>query len=259
MDDKRRVLVSAAIVCVVLLAVLSSFLPNIFSKPPEVVVADPNATASQPSGPEDTSDPHGVVVSVNPRTVQAVIARLERYESYSRSLEVEYFDDEGRSLGAAAIQVWAEGGWLRSSAALSTGTVENAIVGDGTLWLWYSGEDALYTGPADRLSADLLQRIPTYEDVLALDRADITDAGYVERGGVPCVYVESSDPLLGYTERWWVSETGGLLMAAETLKDGVVVYSMTSNEVVSPMEQSSAAFALPDGSQLYLPGARSSS
>ena len=253
MDDKKRILVSAAIVCVVLLAVLSSFLPNIFLKPPEVVVADPNDTSSLPPEPGDTSEPHGVIVDVTPQTVQSIIAGLERYESYSRGMTVEYFDDDGQSLGVTNIQVWADGGWLRSSAALSSGAVENAIVGNGTLWLWYGSERTLYTGPADRLSDDLLQYIPTYEDVLALDRDSITAAGYVERGGVPCIYVEAKGSLSGYLERYWISETGGLLMAAETEKDGVLIYSMASNEVVSPMEQSAAAFTLPDGTVLYAP------
>ncbi len=259
MDDKRRIILSALIVGVVLLAVLSSFLPNIFFKPPDVVVADPNATASPPPGEAGSPEPNGVVVAVSPETVQSVVSSLKRYESYSRAMEVEYFDDAGRSLGVTDIQVWADGGWLRSTAAPTAGPVENAIVGDGTLWLWYGEDGAVYTGPAGRLSGDLLQRIPTYEDVLALDPDSITGADYVERGGVPCVYVESVDPLLGYTQRWWISETGGLLMAAETRKDGVTVYSMTSQEVVSPAERSASAFTLPDGTALYSPDAQSPS
>ncbi len=253
MDDKRRVLVSVAIVGVVLLAVLSSFLPSILSKPPEVVVADPNATPSIPSEVVDTPDPSGVVVSIGPQTVQSIVAELERYESYSRVIEAAYFDDAGQPLGTASIHVWTEAGWMRSSAELSAGTVENAILGDGTLWLWYGEDGPLYTGPAERLSGDLIQHIPTYEDVLALDKDDITAADYVDREGVPCVYVEAKTGLPGYVERYWISEAGGLLMAAETVKDGAVVYSMTSGEVVSPMEQSSGAFTLPDGTALYTP------
>ncbi len=258
MDDRKRILVSAAIVCVVLLAVLSSFLPNFFSRPPEVIVADPNATASPPPASGKPSDPEGVVVAVTPETVQRVIAGLERYESYSRAMAVEYFDDAGQSLGVTNIQVWADGGWLRSSAALPSGAVENAIAGEGSLWLWYGEEDLLYTGPAERIPGDLLQRIPTYEDVLEMDRDRITAADYVERDGVPCVYVEAEGGRPGYTERYWISETGGLLMAAETEKNGVVVYSMASGEVVSPMEQSAAAFTLPDGTVLYSPPAAAS-
>ncbi len=254
MDDKRKIILTVAIVGVVLLAVLSSFLPNIFFKPPEVIVADPDATESAPAEAEETTDPQGVVVAIGPQTVQGIIAGLERHESYSRAMEVEYFDGDGKSLGVTSIQVWADGGWLRSTAALASGMTENAIIGDNNLWLWYGEGEPLYTGTAEHLSTDLIQHIPTYEDVLKLDKADITDADYVERNGVPCVYVEAKNRLTGDLERYWISEAGGLLMAGETVKDGVVVYSMTSNEVVSPLSDAAGAFALPDGTVLHTLG-----
>ena len=59
--------------------------------------------------------------------------------------------------------------------------MENSIVGEGQLWLWYDQDNRVYAGPAEGMSADLIQRLPTYEDVLALDRDSIMDAGYVER------------------------------------------------------------------------------
>lgn len=255
MDDKRRGLLTVAIVCVVLLALVSSFLPNIFYKQPDIIVADPDATGSPDPLEQATPDAQGVVVEITPQTVQSVIALLERYESCRRTLTIEYFDDGGQSLGAASTQMWEDGGWVRASVAPASGPVENVILGEGTLWLWYEGEDAVYTGPADPMSADLAQRIPTYEDVLALDKEDILDAGYESREGVPCVYVEAKGALPGYTERYWVSETGGLLMAAETEKDGVTVYAMSSGAVVSPVEASAVdAFTLPDGTVLHTPG-----
>ena len=58
---------------------------------------------------------------------------------------------------------------------------------------------------------------------------------------------------LGYVERYWVSETSGLLMAAETEKDGELIYSMVSHEVISPLDQAAGVFSLPDGTQLYAP------
>ena len=60
-------------------------------------------------------------------------------------------------------------------------------------------------------------------------------------------------PELNYVERYWISETSGLLMAAETEKDGALIYTLSSREVVSPMEQATGIFSLPDGSQLYSP------
>ena len=252
MEDKKRTALAAVIIAVVLAAVLYSFFLNLFAQTPELVLADPDADRSAEPGGEPSGNQGGLTVEVSTRTVQSLIASLTRYESYSRSITVEYYD-AGQPMGTASAQVWADGGWTRTDLSLSSGQVEHTIVGDGQLWLWYDRETAVYSGPAEDLSADLLQRLPTYEAVLALEKDSITAAGYVERDGLPCVFVEAVTPELNYVERYWISETGGLLMAAETEKDGALIYALSSREVVSPMEQAAGIFALPDGTQLYTP------
>ena len=252
MEDKKRTALAAVIIAVVLAAVLYSFFLNLFAQTPELVLADPNVSGSVEPGGEPSGGQGGLMVGVSTRTVQSLIASLTRYESYSRSVTVEYYD-AGQSLGTVSAQVWANGGWTRSDLTLSSGRVEHTIVGDGQLWLWYDREEAVYSGPAEGLSADLVQRLPTYETVLALDKDSITAAGYVEWDGLPCVFVEAVTPELNYVERYWISETGGLLMAAEMEKDGALIYALSSREVVSPMEPAAGIFALPDGAQLYTP------
>ena len=238
MEDKKRTVMAIIIIAVVLAAVLYSFFFNLFSPTPHLELPDPNASQSLDPAGAESGRPAGVVVEVTPQTVQSLIASLERYESYRRTVSVEYFGPGGQSLGTVTAQVWADGGWSHS---------------DGGLWLWYEGGAAVYSGPADGRTADLSQRLPTYEDVLALNKSDITDAGYVERDGQPCVYVEAKAPL-GGIERYWVSETSGLLVAAETEQDGSVVYSMSARDVVSPLDQTEGIFTLPDGTALYEPG-----
>lgn len=252
MEDRKRTALAVVIIAVVLAAVLYSFFLNLFAPTPELVLADPDASGSvEPSG-EQSGGQGGLMVGVSPQTVQSLIASLTRYESYSRSVTVEYYD-AGQLVGTVTAQVWAEVGWIRSDLTLSSGRVEHTIVGDGQLWLWYDRETAVYSGPAEGLSTDLLQRLPTYEDVLALDKDSITAAGYVERDGLPCVFVEAVMPELNYVERYWISETSGLLMAAETEKEGTLIYALSSHEVVSPLAQTSGIFVLPDGTQLYTP------
>ena len=251
MEDRKRTALAVVIIAVVLVAVLYSFSLNLFAAIPELVLADPNATASEDPG-EDPDERGGVAVEVSTQTVQSLVASLARYESYSRSMTMEYFSG-GEPVGTVTAQTWVDYGWTRSSVTLGSGRVEHSIVGDGQLWLWYDQDSRVYAGPVEGLSADLIQRLPTYEDVLALDRDSITDAGYVERDGQSCVYVESVLPGLGYVERYWISETSGLLMAAETEKDGELIYSMVSHEVISPLDQAAGAFSLPDGTQMHTP------
>lgn len=250
MGEKKRTALAAVIIMVVVAAVLYSFFLNLFAPTPELVLADVDAAQSAGPGGEQSGQAGGVAVEVTPQTVQSLVACLERYGSYRRTVSAEYFF-RGEPAGTVTGQVWADGGWQRTSLTLSSGVVEHAIVGDGTLWLWQDQGQAVYSGPAGERAADLSQRLPTYEDVLALDRGQITGAGYVMRDGLPCVYVEAVRPEQGYVERYWISETSGLLMAAETEKDGALVYAMSSHEVVSPLDQTAGIFTLPDGTQLY--------
>ena len=252
MEDRKRTALAVVIIAVVLAAVLYSFSLNLFAQTPELVLADPNVDRSTGPGGEHTGGQSGLMVEVSTKTVQSLIASLTRYESYSSSITVEYYDN-GQAVGTVSAQVWAEFGWIRTDLTLSSGRVEHTIVGNGQLWLWYDSETAVYSGPAEDLSADLLQRLPTYEAVLALDQNSITAASYVERDGLPCVFVEAVTPELNYVERYWISESSGLLMAAETEKDGMLIYVLSFREVVSPMEQTAGIFALPDGTQLYSP------
>ena len=252
MEDRKRTALAAVIIAVVLAAVLYSFSLNLFAQMPELVLADSDASGSVEPNGEHSSGQGGLIVEVSTRTVQTLIASLTRYESYSRSVTVEYYS-AGKTVGAVSAQVWADGGWVRSDLTLSSGRMEHTIVGDGRLWLWYDREEAVWSGPAGDFSADLIQRLPTYETVLALDRDSITAAGYVERDGLPCVFVEAVTPELKYVERYWISETSGLLVAAETEKDGELIYVLASREVVSPLDQITGIFVLPDGVQLYSP------
>lgn len=252
MEDKKRTAMAVIIIAVVLVAVGYSFFFNLLAPTPHLQLPDPNASQSVDPEGEESGQMEGVVVEVAPQTVQSLIADLERYKSYRRTVAVEYFAADRESVGAITAQVWEEAGWIRTSTTLSSGAVEHSIVGEGTLWLWYDTERSVYSGSVDGKTADLMQRLPTYEDVLDLDKQDITAAGYVERDGQPCVYVEANAPL-GSVERYWVSVNSGLLVAAETEKDGVVVYAMTARDVVSPLDQTDGIFVLPDGTVLYPP------
>lgn len=250
MEDKKRTAMAVVIIVVVLAAVGYSFFLNLFAPTPKLELADPDAAQSADPVARHSGPLEGMVVEVKPQTVQSLIADLARYESYRRTVTVEYFEADGKPVGTLSAQVWADGGWVRASTTLSSGAVEHSIVGDGTLWLWYDRSGPVYSGPADGKTADLIQRLPTYEDVLALEKTDITAAGYEERNGQPCVYVEANG-LLGGVERYWISINSGLLVAAETEKDGTAVYVMTAQDVVSPLEQTAGIFVLPDGTALH--------
>lgn len=255
MEERKRTILAVVIALIVVAALLYSFGLNLFSRTPQLDLADPDAVESREPGGGDPAAEAGIPVEVTPTTVQSLVAHLSRYESYSRTVSVTYAWGDGQS-APAVVQIWADGGWVRTDTTLSSGLTECSIVGDGSLWLWYDdGRDdhtpRVYQGPAAEMTADLMQHLPTYENVLELDVSEITAAGYEEREGHPCVYIQAEQGELGYTRRYWISVTNGLLMAAETERDGVLTYSMRSNEVISPLAGKQNTFTLPDGTVLH--------
>ena len=212
---------------------------------------------SSPGQTEDDTNASGgdalTVIAVTPETVQSVIRdTLSRPDRYTRAVTIEDFWGEGES-GTTHADVWVDGGWTQTEAALPGGTVRYSIVGDGQFWLWYGGDRTALSGPADGHSADLEgQRIPTYEDVLELEQDAIAAAGYEEKGGLACIYVETGEDALGYVEKYWVSVDSGLLVCAEQWKGEELTYRMTSYAVSTDRTLFGLTeFALPDGTVLH--------
>lgn len=261
MEEKSRIKFIVIIALILAAAVFYSFAVNIVQEAPQVGLADVNPDPDAQETPSGALN--GVVqVEVTPETVQKVVETLDRYTSYSRTVSVEYLSG-GDVTGTVSAVVAVDGGWTSAAVTGQNGMVEHTIVGDGSRWLWFDDDVRYVQAPAEESSADLAQRLPTYEDVLAVDQSSITAADYVVREGLTCIYVEVEEPELGYFERFWVSVESGLLVAAETVKGDEVVYRMSSFEVVSPLsggEDGSGltevreVFTLPDGTELHQVG-----
>ena len=247
MERKKRNVVVVLIAAIIAVAVLSSFGLGLFAPDTAEIVLPTAVPSPTPGGEGDT-----VRVEVTPETVQSVIATLARPESYGRTVTIQDFWGE-EEIGTTTAQVWVDRGWTRTDAVWPGGTLRSSIVGGGQFWVWYGGDDEVLTGPADGSSADLEgQRIPTYETVLELDPASITAAGYEALDGLGCIYVET-DTGEGHAARFWVDDDSGLLVRAEQLTGGQVVYRMTAAALERPAP-SDASFTLPDGTVLHRVG-----
>ena len=249
MGERSRVKFIVLIALILAAAIVYSFSVSQFQDTPDVSLADPEQSQSMEQGGQELPD-STVLVEVTPDTVQNVIRTLNRYTSYRRTVTAEYLSG-GAVIGTLTATVAVDGGWTRCGVSEEGGRTEQTIVNRDTRWLWYGSSRDYAVLPAGEASADLAQRLPTYEDVLELDRRDITAASYVERGGLPCVYVEVRQRELRYLERFWISVESGLLVASETEKDGETVYRMSSYEVESPLSEVEDSFTLPDGTVLH--------
>jgi len=247
MERRNRNILVVLIAIVIAVAVFSSFGLSLFAGPTATITL-PTPAPTGGEAPGETQQGGGVRVEVEPGTVQSVIAAMSRLESYSRTVTTTL---EGAS---ATAKVWVDGGWTRSELTLPSGRVAYTIVGDGTVWRWYDGDRTAASWSGDSASVDIEgQRIPTYEDVLELDKDSITAAGYEEKNGLACVYVEVAVPELEQRERYWVSADNGLLHAAETETAQGVVWSMAAGTAEIPVSDT-ASFALPDGTVLHTVG-----
>ena len=246
MDQKKRTRTAVLITLIVVLAVLGSFAASVFSSRTAGVNLPtllPDSSTAGPSGQHDQR------VDVTPETVQAVIASLNRSQSYYRQLTAQTFWDGGSSV--TSTQVWADGGYTYCRTVLPSGAVRFSLSDGEALHYWYSGSRTYMTAPEGSLTGDLAQHIPTYEDVLALPADHIRDAGYGPYGDHPCIYVETFVDELSYLERYWISVETGLLVAAETCNNDRVVLSVNATAPVQTPCPTNVSFALPDGTVLH--------
>ena len=249
MEPKKRLLLAAAITVLIVGAMFTSFGRSLFAlNIPQVVLPQEGAASSSQQEEEQGSY---LRVEVTPETVQSVVAELARSESYYREVTVEDFWATGSS--SVLIRCWVDGGWSHSVQTLPSGLVRHDVVGEGTVYYWYEGSSAWLTVPADAYSADLSQRLPTYETVLALDPADIRSTGYELRGERACVFVEVDCGEEDRVERYWIGVDSGLLVSAETWRGEELLYRMTGyGDIQSPCPADSR-FTLPDGTVLHTP------
>lgn len=252
MDSRNRKIIVLAIILLIAGAMVASFGRSLFAlNTPEVILPDSSAVQDDPSGSGSQSERYQQV-SVNPRTAPAVVATLARPDSYYRELTVETFWDGGSS--SIPVQVWADGGWTHSRQVRPSGVIRHDLTGEDTLYYWYEGSSLYETAPADERSSDLAQHIPTYETVVELPPEEITAAGYELRGELPCIFVEVRSEGSPLVYRYWVSVDSGLLVSAETLEDGDLIYRMTAYSPVQTPCPADAQFRLPDGTTLHTVG-----
>ena len=250
MDSKNRLAIAIAITCLIVVAMFASFGRSLFLvNIPSVSLAQLNEDTSE--GGDSSAqgqDDQFWQVDVTPETVQSIVASLSRPESYYRELTVETLWSDGSH--STSVQFWQDGDWSHTRQILPSGAVRHDLTGEDTTYYWYEGSESYRSVPADEYSADLTQHIPTYEDVLDLDKDTITQTGYERRDVWPCVYlqVQVSDTVV---ERYWISTDTGLLVSAEREQNGQLVYRMTAYTQVQTPCPTTASFALPDGTELH--------
>lgn len=246
MKKFRVSLVSVAFLALIGL-VLLFLIRLMLHRPPELLL--PSTDASESAGVVAETEQETIRrVEVTPETVQMVIERMNRPDSYRSTFLIRRYWEGGS--GENTVDVRVSGNWMQVDT--SGENVRHVVTGGGKVWIWYAGS-SVYHGTTP-FSADEEQGIPTYEDVLLLDTAAIAAADYELWDTTPCVYVETARDSSGYTDRYWIDAGNGLLAAAERVFGDSVVYHM-SRLSVDTESDNGQPFTLPDGSVLYQPEA----
>jgi len=186
------------------------------------------------------------VVEITPDTVQQAIASMSRPNTYARTVSITTFWEGGAS--TEEIKTAVQGDILRTETVLSDASVRHLLTNGGICCIWYDDETAWRSFPAGSFTADTEQRIPTYEDILLLDKEEIAQAVYGEYEGVYCICVLTAADEDGYDTAYWISVESGLLVAAETRLHEETVYRMLALTLDNAPEES--RFLLPDGTKL---------
>lgn len=249
MSSKRMLIIVAASICFIALMVCVSFIVSNSSRSGiEVKLAD--VKSGEDGFDEYAAPAYESVqrVEITPDNVQTVIQTIDRPDTYNRMFSVESFWEGGSS--TKTLDVFAVG---ENTAMLVSGGErdKNIIVAGGSLYIWYTGDSDYYKGPADafgdaKRTSDEYQMLITYEDIIALPRDSILNAGYTEYGGELCVYVTYRSGDLDYITTCYISARLGLVTAAEIHDGDMMVYKMYSEQCVIG-EQDMSIFTLPDG------------
>ena len=244
MDKKRLAIFTAAfgivIVVVVLLLVRGTVRHSGHIQLPD---ASTGTGDGESGGSGESGDLQ--VLEIRPDTVQLAIEVMERPTVYSQRVTVETFWDGGS--GTESSSVYVQDSLLRMDTALAGGSMRHLLRGPGHTYIWYDESTDYAVLAAGDFTADAELRIPTYEDLLALDADQITDAGYGDYEGTYCIFASAGGED-GYETRYWIGTETGLLTACERYWEGELVYRMAASSL-SVGQVDASVFLLPDGEQ----------
>ena len=243
--DKKRLAMFTISFGVVILAVVILLVWGSVRRSGHIQLPEAGTGASDgQSGQEDGSG-NLTVVEIRPDTVQLAIEVMERPAVYTQRVSVETFWTGGS--GTENSSVWVQNGLVRMDTTTAGGSVRHLLRALEHAYIWYDEGTDYVTLEAGDFTADAELRIPTYEDILALDQDSITDAGYGNYEGVYCIYV-AADEGEGYVTHYWIGTETGLLTACERYWEETLVYRMTVSDLAVDQTED-AVFLLPDGEQ----------
>ncbi len=187
-------------------------------------------------------------VSVDKTNVKNIISAISRPEEYFSETKGTLFHTDGSA--EYMRKKWVKGDFSRVdviSSVTSQAVSVHYLYSPDSVYVWRPGDKTYYQTARGDFDADDTQMLMSYEDILNANDESIITAQNTLYDGNLCIYAEVKNPASGYTERYWVSTSTGLLLFGQTLDDeGTVIYTVTSTQI-DISAQDITLFNLPDG------------
>jgi len=189
---------------------------------PSISIPSPSPDSSVDGAGEDANR-----LEVSADTVQELLSTLEPLDVYCRGCQLFTYWEGGEA--EARISIWKDGDRFRVFHSQNN-VGRNTMLLDGQLHYWYEGSKQVFTVPVSGDGDALLDdyaRLISLDELMSLPKEDIIDAGYEEKCGENCIFVEyrSGDDRLC---RLYVSVDKGLLIAGEITEGGKIIYLLES-------------------------------
>ena len=202
--------------------------------PPELGTIDSNETL--------VSD----AVTVDRTNIKNLVAAMSRPTEYYSETQTILSHSKGSVTYRR--KCWVKGQLTRiDSLSVSDTVSERRIYSDKFVYIWVPGSRTCYKTARGDFHPDDDRMIMHYEDIINAKDEDIVTAQLTMYDGASCIYAEIKRAESGYTERYWVSVSTGLLIYGQTLDgNGSVICSVASTQT-DISTQSTDLFILPDG------------
>ena len=194
--------------------------------------------------PEEEDGVSFADITVTNDTVQAVIGSLERPAEYDLLLSNTLFLPDG-SQQVLQCRRYVKNGYCKNEFLNANGTVKNTVLtGPSRYYAWEAGDASCYEGAIGMFNGDNTGMLPTYEEVVALDKERIAGTELCNQNGEPCIAVTVSDG--ERKEIYYISTITGLLYQADFYKGGAIIRTV-STDALHITEQSESLFVTPAG------------
>lgn len=244
MKNRTMFFVFIALFIIIVSVVAILFLPNMSATLINTVPEYP--PEFHPFQPAETVVAEAV--TVDKTNVKAIVNAIKRPEEYFSKTQSILSHNSGSA--SFARQKWVKGSLSRvdvfSSVSSQTPSA-HYIYTDKFVYAWKPEERTAHKSTRGSFNPDDDQMMISYEDITSVEDEDIITAQLTVYDGTSCIYAEVRNPSSGYTNRYWISYSTGLLVFGQSLNpEGKVVYSVTSTQTdISP--QNMETFLLPNG------------